>query len=48
MSSNKLLKKIQKKNYINSSLIPNAMHILMYEPGFDMIVQSIQKYINSH
>ncbi len=48
MSNDKLLNKIQRKNYINSSLIPNAMHILMYEPGFDMIVQFIQKYINSH
>ena len=48
MSNNKLLMKIQKKNYVYASLIPNAKHILMYEPGFDIIVQFIQNHINNH
>ena len=48
MSNNKLLMKIQKKNYIYASLISNAKHILMYEPGFDIIVQFIQNHINNH
>lgn len=48
MSNKKLLTKIQKKNFVYSSLIPNAKHILMYEPGFETIVHFIQNYINNH
>ena len=44
MSNNKLLMKIQKKNYVYASLISNAKHILMYEPGFDIIVQFIHDH----
>ncbi len=48
MSNNKLFNNIKRNKHINVDLIPNAKHILMYEEGFDKIVETIKTFINTH
>ncbi|MBD5423267.1 MAG: alpha/beta hydrolase [Mycoplasma sp.] len=47
MSSNKLLRKIQRKNKITANEVPNSKHILMYEDNFNYVTKTIIKYIES-